>query len=163
MNKILIPLVFLVLLPITAYSEELTDAKKALINELLQITNAKATAKGVMEKSVAPVFESIRKNPKFQKPGLMEELSHNVNAYLNREVIESSLMNDVAYIVYHRHFTLAELQEVIKFYRTPIGAKLATKTPIVAQESLVETQMRTRSLQAGVIKIMQETIAKYQQ
>jgi len=161
MKNLLLALLLSLSLPFSLQAEELTAKKKALIDEMLVITNAKATAKGMMQQSIAPALNAIRKNPKFQKPGLIEELTENINAFMNREIIESSLMNEVAYKVYHRHFTQAELQEVMKFFRTPIGAKMATKTPIIAQESVVETQRRTKTLQSGIIKIIQDTVAKY--
>ena len=38
--------------------------------------------------------------------------------------------------VYQKHFTQAELKELIKFYESPIGKKLAEKTPFIMQESM---------------------------
>jgi hypothetical protein len=38
--------------------------------------------------------------------------------------------------VYKKHFTLKDLKELIKFYESPIGKKLAAKNPFILQESM---------------------------
>lgn len=38
--------------------------------------------------------------------------------------------------VYEKHLTEADLNEVIKFYSSPIGKKLAEKTPAIMEESM---------------------------
>jgi len=38
--------------------------------------------------------------------------------------------------IYARNFTVDEMQQVISFYRTPIGQKLLDKLPVIFQESV---------------------------
>jgi hypothetical protein len=38
--------------------------------------------------------------------------------------------------VYARHFTLQELQDVAKFYESPLGKKLIAETPLILKETL---------------------------
>jgi hypothetical protein len=38
--------------------------------------------------------------------------------------------------VYAQHFTLQELQDVAKFYDSPLGQKLITETPLILKETL---------------------------
>lgn len=38
--------------------------------------------------------------------------------------------------VYAQHFTLQELQDVAKFYDSPVGQKLITETPLILKETL---------------------------
>jgi hypothetical protein len=42
--------------------------------------------------------------------------------------------------VYEKHLTEADLNDIIKFYSTPAGKKLAEKTPILTQESMAVGQ-----------------------
>jgi hypothetical protein len=42
--------------------------------------------------------------------------------------------------VYEKHLTEADLNEVIKFYNTPAGKKLAQKNPAIMQDSMVAGQ-----------------------
>ncbi len=39
--------------------------------------------------------------------------------------------------LYARHFTAAELDEIIGFYQTPVGRKAIEKLPVIAQEAIV--------------------------
>lgn len=38
--------------------------------------------------------------------------------------------------IYAQHFTLQELQDVAKFYDSPLGKKLVTETPLILKETL---------------------------
>lgn len=38
--------------------------------------------------------------------------------------------------VYQKYFTIDDIKEIIKFYESPIGQKLAMKTPLITQESM---------------------------
>lgn len=42
--------------------------------------------------------------------------------------------------VYEKHLSEADLNEIIKFYNTPVGKKLAAKTPVITQESMAVGQ-----------------------
>jgi hypothetical protein len=38
--------------------------------------------------------------------------------------------------VYYKHLTLEDLNQIIVFYKTPAGKKMATATPAITQESM---------------------------
>lgn len=38
--------------------------------------------------------------------------------------------------VYQKYFTIDDIKEIIKFYESPIGQKLAMNTPLITQESM---------------------------
>ena len=42
--------------------------------------------------------------------------------------------------IYDRHFSLSELNEIIRFYETPIGKRLLVATPLIINESMQEGQ-----------------------
>ncbi len=42
--------------------------------------------------------------------------------------------------IYKKHFTQAEVKEMIKFYTSPIGKKMAQKLPVITQEAMAGTQ-----------------------
>jgi hypothetical protein len=61
--------------------------------------------------------------------------------------------------IYARHFTVAELRQLIAFYRTPIGAKVLHEMPQVMAESaaltlprLPELQRQTREAFNGILR-----------
>jgi hypothetical protein len=61
--------------------------------------------------------------------------------------------------IYARHFTVAELRQLIAFYRTPIGAKVLHEMPQVTTEfaaltlpRLPELQQHSREAFAGILR-----------
>ncbi|MFB3046030.1 MAG: DUF2059 domain-containing protein [Acidiferrobacterales bacterium] len=44
-------------------------------------------------------------------------------------------LNRLVVPVYARHFTVAEMESMIAFYRTPAGQKLVSKLPVLTEES----------------------------
>lgn len=58
--------------------------------------------------------------------------------------------------VYEKHLTEADLNEVIKFYNSPIGKKLAGKTPIITQESMAVGQTWGMQVAAKIQAKMKE-------
>jgi hypothetical protein len=42
--------------------------------------------------------------------------------------------------IYDRYFSLADLNELIRFYGSPLGKKLLSATPQIARESILEGQ-----------------------
>lgn len=57
---------------------------------------------------------------------------------LEQEFLQTS-MNDLVDMltpVYEKHLTKNDLQKLIEFYQSPIGAKFAQKTPMIMQESM---------------------------
>src|SRR5690349_1873728 len=59
-------------------------------------------------------------------------------ADLEKEFMSTSMDELVKMLapVYEKHLTQADLQKLIDFYRTPVGAKFAQKTPLIMQESM---------------------------
>lgn len=57
--------------------------------------------------------------------------------------------------IYQRHFTESEIQEMIRFYKTPTGQKFTRELPLVTQESVAAGQQWGQ-------QIAQRAIAKLQ-
>lgn len=45
-------------------------------------------------------------------------------------------LDNTAVWIYRRHFTYKELKQLVKFYRTPAGQKMATDFPVIMIQSL---------------------------
>ncbi|MCG8354672.1 MAG: DUF2059 domain-containing protein [Kiloniellales bacterium] len=97
------------LVGMAAIAEQLVQSTSQQIIQLLATLNPghEDTIRGLVEVHIMPEFR--RRLPEFQ--GLSAEL-------------------------YARHFTAAELDEVIAFYRTPVGQKTIEKLPVITQESI---------------------------
>ena len=76
---------------------------------------------------------------------------------LEKEVTPANLLNDVvkAFIpAYQKLLSLAELNELITFYKTPLGQKLAKTQPVVMQGSMQIAQQ----VQMPIARKVQQTL-----
>lgn len=58
--------------------------------------------------------------------------------------------------VYEKHLTETDLNEAIKFYNTPVGKKIAGKTPVITQESMAIGQTWGMQVAAKIQAKMKE-------
>lgn len=58
--------------------------------------------------------------------------------------------------IYSKYFTPAEMQEIVAFYQTPIGKKLAEKTPLITQESMMGGQQLGQKIATKILNEMSE-------
>lgn len=77
---------------------------------------------------------------------------------LEKEFLGTSLDDLVSMLtpVYERHMTEAELNDVIKFYNSPTGKKLAEKTPAIMNESMEAGQTWGAGVGEKVMKKLKE-------
>ena len=77
---------------------------------------------------------------------------------LEKEFLSTSLDDLVTLLtpVYERHMTEADLNEVIKFYNSPAGKKLAEKTPDIMNESMQAGQTWGQSVGEKVMTKLKE-------
>jgi hypothetical protein len=77
----------------------------------------------------------IPTNPQLSKP-LAE-----VAAQLHKEYApKRAELLDIVATIYARHFTEAELKDIVAFYKTPAGKKMITAEPAAIKESLDAAQ-----------------------
>jgi len=77
---------------------------------------------------------------------------------LEKEFQKTSL-NDLTKMltpVYSKHLTLKDLKEIIVFYDTPVGKKLAKKTPLIMQESMQVGQQWGAKIVEDIMKKIKE-------
>ena len=120
----------------TAASSEAT--KRADIVELLELTGTKANigmAMKQMEGTIKPLME--RALP----PGEYRERLIQLFFEKFRSKFDAQQIIDLAIPEYEKNFTDEELKTLIKFYKTPVGHKVATIVPDLTQ-SLMEAGKR---------------------
>jgi hypothetical protein len=69
-------------------------------------------------------------------------------------------LTDQIVVVYATNFTVAEMKDIIAFYRGPTGQKLLAKGPVIAQQSMAAGQQLGaqigRELQSRIIEAEEE-------
>jgi hypothetical protein len=62
--------------------------------------------------------------------------------------------------IYARHFTAAELRDMLAFYKTPTGQKTLKVMPQVMSDTLAMIMPQMQGLQAQIITAFQEVLRK---
>lgn len=73
-----------------------------------------------------------------------------------RQKVKSGDLVDMLIPVYAKHLELADVEELIRFYRTPTGRRFLEKQPLIMQESMLIGQKWGEKLSMEIIQDMQK-------
>ncbi len=80
------------------------------------------------------VFEQIVTQMKYSMPNVSDENWAKVKEdVFDKQITE---LNKKLVPIYKKHFTLDEIKNIVAFYQTETGKKLAQKNGVIAQESM---------------------------
>jgi len=150
------PIAFVALLvlalaaPARAQKQAVDPATAATVRRLLELTGAARLAVQTMEAMVPAQRQAMPQVPAAFWDAFM--------AHARRDIGQ---LVDSLVPVYAAHFTLAQLQELVRFYESPLGRRLAEIQPLITQESmqagqrwgaLLGAQIGDSLARAGVMK-----------
>jgi len=152
-------------------TQAISSEKRALIKELLEITEAGKSVNQIMDMMVrselpklvsavlkdAPFLDSDR--PEIQKQ-FSETVSGLVIKYRDRVVKKidaNQLIEQVSYPVYDKYFTETELRDIIGFYKSSTGKKAISMMPQILSDSM---RLTNEILLPKMSSIMTEIIAE---
>ena len=136
---------------------EITSAKRALIAELLQITEVEKTATGVYQGfleqqrklSVDVITHTVEAHPDYAqlsdenkervKKEVLEKSTHadrRVQELIEERINFPKFIEDISYQLYDKYFTEQELKDLIDFYKSPTGKKATAIVPKLFAESM---------------------------
>jgi len=143
--------------PSTRGEQAVSPEKRALIAELLEVTDSK--------KNALAFYNAILNQQETQMPDVIwqslagnkeiQGLSSDEKARLRLQMLETSartnkrlrelfskridftqIVEDIAYDLYSRYFTEAEIKDLVTFYRSPTGKKSIDLSPKMFAESM---------------------------
>ena len=120
--------------------------RRALADELLTVIN--------FQKNIETQTDMVQKM--FTMPGAehSQSMIKKLNDIIEKEMSWNKLKND--YIsVYAEVFTEQELNEFIRFHKTPVGKKIAGKTPELTRRIMEMSQKKSMELLPKIQAIMQ--------
>jgi hypothetical protein len=133
------------------------DANRAQIRELMRVTGSAQL--GIQFANA--VSQDMARQLRQSRP----DISERAIAVVNREVmklfeerIDGLLENVVP--VYEKHFTPAEINDLLAFYRTPAGRKAISVMPAVMNESIAAGQNWGRSLGPEIGRRVQASLKR---
>ena len=115
------------------------DRKEQVIHEILELTGSAALSRQMMEGLLPTLKQAVPDVPDSFWNEFMAEVDEN-------ELVDRMVP------VYSKHFTLEELEQLAAFYRSPLGKKLTSETPVLLKESMAigqewGTEIARRALQ----------------
>ena len=114
-------------------------SKEATVRELMALTGAANLGQQVIAQMLTPLKQAIPDAPEAFWDSFMAEVNPD-------ELVE------LVVPVYLKHFTQDDLEQLIAFYKTPLGRKLIASTPSVVQESIAAGQSWGRQVAERAIK-----------
>lgn len=140
-------IIFILLFSVAAHSAEGSAYKEAM-RDFLEVTGSIKNTKAVIEHSLTLQAQSLRstqQDPKFVDVVFDEIRKH----YLENYLTEQSLL-DLYEPSFRKYFSLSEIQELVAFYRSPIGQKLANHQPVIQVEAMNNLQANLRTGEAEI-------------
>ncbi|MBC7982410.1 MAG: DUF2059 domain-containing protein [Candidatus Obscuribacterales bacterium] len=129
--------------PQFTFAEELTTAKRADIERLLEMTGATALGKQMATAVVAQMAQSIKQARPDVPQRVIDVLPEEVGAVFEANMAS---FNEIVIPIYHNFFTGLEIKEMIRFYSTELGKKTIRVMPALMQESMLAGQQWGQSL-----------------
>ncbi len=99
---------------------------KTAIKKMMLVSGSENTYKVAINQIITMMKQQKPEVPKEFWDAMIEEM-------LKSSIID---LTDMLTPIYQRHLTLADIQQLIAFYESPIGKKFAEKTPLITQESM---------------------------
>jgi len=129
-----------------SFSEELTVEKKQVIDEMLELTGALEVAEMMGVSLSNQMISALAKQDGSMDPKVVAVIQDEAAKIMHSEFIENRFIHQMSYKIYHKHFSLSELNELVAFYKTPTGRKMARLTPQISQEGMIAGQQHGATL-----------------
>lgn len=140
-------------------AEKVDPAKEAAIRHLMEITEVSKEGDNITLAITNQVRSVMgRAIPADQLPKFMDTFTQKFTASA-----PSSAVTDAIVPVYAKHFSLEDIQELTKFYETPLGQRLVKAMPDVAQESQMAGAKIDQKVAIDTLRSMSEEYPQLKQ
>lgn len=125
MKRTLSILAFFMLFSFSSFAQN-DKAYENTLSEMFQVSGSEETFKVAINQILAAY--------KGQYPQVSAEIWTEMEAEFQKASMDELVV--MLAPAYQKHLTQKDLQELIKFYKTPIGTKFAKKTPLLTREAM---------------------------
>jgi uncharacterized protein len=130
----------LVLAAASATSAQDSASFRERVGQLLRLTGAADMGDQVANSIFQSVVASMSQTNPNVPPRVMAIAQEVAAEQFGALFSDEQKLLDLYLPIYARHFSESELEELIRFYQTPIGQKAVRAMPAVVQESMQATQ-----------------------
>jgi len=132
-------------------SSEVSQEKRDAIIQLMEITGAADMGKQMAELMSQQMAQGLRQ-ARPDIPPRAFEISTEVAMSIVTEELDSGRFQNMIVPLYDKYFTMDEIQELLAFYRTEIGAKTIAVMPQLTQESIQVGQVWGSSIGPKIVQ-----------
>lgn len=139
--------------PESSVTTAISPEKRALIKELLEITESSKNANQVMESMVrselpkmvstilktVPALNSDRPEVQKQFSDIVSRMAVKYRDRVIKQIDLSQLIEQISYPIYDKYFTESELRDIIGFYKSSTGKKAISVLPQIMVDSMSRT------------------------
>lgn len=123
-NSLIIIISFIITL--SACKESIKKSKEDKIREIAELNGIAANSKIMFNKIMDVYSENLND---VEKEVYYKMLNLEIDTFISQTI-------DSVVPIYMKHFSEKEIDEILKFYKTPIGQKVISKTPEMISESM---------------------------
>ncbi|WP_158970725.1 DUF2059 domain-containing protein [Paraglaciecola sp. L3A3] len=156
----IITAISLLIFSLSLSAEELNDEKKKLIDEMLQVSGAAKLGDMMGSWASGQLISALQRQNKEVDTKTITIIQDEIGKLMNEEFIHNGFVNNMSYDIYHKYFSLSELKEMVAFYKTETGKKVAAVLPKITQESMQASQQHGMSLTGKIQQRIQARFAK---
>lgn len=131
----LLVLFVVLLFPISGVAQTPAPAPPAASREqvitLMELQGSKALMGQMVEQMLATQVEGMKK----LRPDIPADFWNEFTAEMRRQLRVEELLDQMVPI-YQRHFSRDDLEQLIAFYRSPVGRKFFSELPLIQREAM---------------------------
>ncbi|MBO4332597.1 MAG: DUF2059 domain-containing protein [Paludibacteraceae bacterium] len=124
------------------------DEYRSLVKEYLQLTNTDK----VMERIIPTMFESLKK----MAPEVPDEWWQKAEVKMQENFKTDKISSGIADI-YVKYLSKEELKDIVAFYKTPSGRKIAENSPAIHQDCMMWGQKLGMEVASEILKDLKES------
>ncbi len=117
-----------------------------MIDELLILTGAVNIGENFSDIYIQQMTYVLQQARPDLEPRAYEILEDEIKMVVDEEVGDGNVFMELSYPIYHKYLTLADLEELINFYNSPIGKKTIEVMPYINREAIAAGQEWGREL-----------------
>lgn len=148
---------WLICTPFAIGQQQPTQATTAEIKTLLNLNGSQDVAAQLGSVMAEQVIAALRRANPGLSPRADAVVSGVVQTYVHEQAARESVVDELVPI-YAKYLTGRDIEQLIKFYRTPVGRKLASVTPGISLDSSRVGQQWAQSIAPGLETRLMEAL-----
>tara|TARA_B110000483_G_scaffold131430_1_gene157285 strand:+ start:392 stop:880 length:489 start_codon:yes stop_codon:yes gene_type:complete len=127
-----------------SFAEEISEEKKLIVDEFMQVSGELDIEIPVQE--LTKTFITLLAQNKNLDPRVVPIAEDEIAIIMQELFLDNGFLNEVGYATYGKYFTIAELKDMVAFYKTPTGKKMVSVLPKLETDALSIGEAHVASL-----------------